>query len=151
MANRVPEFRFGSFCWPALQPAHASSQWLSRPFVYYTEGLVSTQRRQLFAHFDWFCVVFTKSIIRLFFSVISWLLWCLSCFMGPVVWNVTRFQTGSCPSSRRLWLGDKSLFEDSCNRHIWRSCHLRAFSVSTFLFFGDFPGSKKRSKLLRCQ
>ena len=28
---------------------------------------------------------------------------------------------------------------------------LRPFSVSTFLFFGDFPGSKKRSKLLRCQ
>ena len=68
--------------------------------------------------------------------MISWLLWCLSCFMGPVwgpvVWNVARYQTGSCPSSRRLWLGDKSPFEDSCNRHIWRSCHLRPYSVSTF-------------------
>lgn len=58
---------------------------------------------------------------------------------------------GSCPSCRGLWLGDKSLLKTAVIVVYDGAVSLRPFSVSTFLFFGDFPGSKKRSKLLRCQ
>ena len=81
--------------------------------------------------------------------MISWLLWCLSCFMGPVwgpvVWNVTRFQMGpwmwKLPLVPWVVAWGQVTFEDSCNRHIWRSCHLRPFSVSsvsTFYFSAIF-------------